>query len=323
MNKNFISSAQNLIEIEQKTIANLKNQLDGNFEDACQSILDISGKVIIIGLGKSGHIGNKIAATLASTGTSAFFINAAEANHGDLGMIDKNDIVMAISYSGRTDELLNLVPRLKHIGVKMIAITGNQKSPLARKSDILLHIPIAKEACPHNLAPTSSTTATLVLGDALAIALLEAKNFSAEDFAKSHPAGQLGRQLNLRVKDLMVTDDAIPKVAESTSLRDAILMMNEKKLGMTCVTNDQQQMLGVFTDGDLRRALTAHSNPNSVIMNQIMSTSVKTISANTLAKDALSIMQENKITSLAILDQNKHIEGILHIHHLLQSGIIE
>ncbi len=323
MNKNFIRSAQNLIDIEQKTIANLKNQLDVNFEDACQSILDISGKVIIIGLGKSGHIGNKIAATLASTGTSAFFINAAEANHGDLGMIDKNDIVIAISYSGRTDELLNLIPRLKHIGVKMIAITGNQKSPLALKSDILLHIPIAKEACPHNLAPTSSTTATLVLGDALAIALLEAKNFSAEDFAKSHPAGQLGRQLNLRVKDLMVTDDAIPKVAESTSLRDAILMMNEKKLGMTCVTNDKQQMLGVFTDGDLRRALTAHPNPNSVIMNQIMSTSVKTISANTLAKDALLIMQENKITSLAILDQNKHIEGILHIHHLLQSGIIE
>ena len=318
---NFISSARRTVKMEADAVAELEQRIGGDFARACELLLATPGRVIVTGMGKSGHIANKVAATLASTGTPSFYVHPGEASHGDMGMITADDSVLALSNSGSTPELLTLLPLLKRQGNTLISMTGNPASELAKASDAHLDSSVATEACPLDLAPTSSTTTALVMGDALAIALLEARGFTAEDFAFSHPGGTLGRKLLLKVSDVMQSGDELPTVAPATVMADALFEISSKGLGMTTVINDSGGLLGVFTDGDLRRALDAKTDLNSTAIAELMSTNVKTVTSDMLAAEALRIMEENKISSLAVVDRDSRLTGVVHLLGLLRAGI--
>lgn len=318
----IISLAKNVFAIEAQAISALSDNLDTNFADAVNFLLACSGRVVVTGMGKSGHIGGKIAATLASTGTPAFFVHPGEASHGDLGMITKEDTVIAISNSGETSEILSLLPMLKRFGITLIAITGQPNSTLATAANTHLNISVKEEACPLGLAPTSSTTATLAMGDALAIAALKCRGFTKEEFAMSHPGGALGKRLLLLVGDLMQKDQGIPLVNEDTPLIDTLTEMTEKALGLTCIQNSQGKLVGIYTDGDLRRTLLNNNfDMQKTKVKDVMTRKCKSISANTLAAEALEIMEKNKITSLVVVNNSNIPEGIIHMHHLLQAGL--
>lgn len=318
----FAESALRTIALEQAAIAELATRIDSTFEQACQLLMHCSSRVILLGMGKSGHIANKIAATLASTGTPAFFVHPGEASHGDMGMITAKDVVVALSYSGTTSEIVTLLPMLKRLGTPLIAITGAPKSMLAKAADVHLNVQVSTEACPLNLAPTSSTTATLVMGDALAIALLEAKGFSAKDFAFSHPGGALGRKLLLKVSDIMHSGKALPQVSQDTRFADALMEMTQKGMGMTAVVNAQGQLAGIYTDGDLRRSLDHSQDLRECHISRLMTHDPIIAQADMLAAQALKIMQQHKINALIVCDQNQHPVGALNMHDLLVAGVI-
>ena len=308
----LIDSGKRTISIEQQCIAELNERLDESFIHACELILACQGRIVVTGMGKSGHIARKIAATLSSTGTPAMFVHPAEASHGDLGMITDKDVVMALSNSGTTEELMNILPLLKRKGVPFITLTGNPESTLAQTADANLDVSVSQEACPLGQAPTSSTTAALVMGDALAMALLEARGFTEEDFAFSHPGGRLGRRLLLKVKDLMHKGGEIPKVAPNTLLKDALYEISAKGLGMTTIVDNQGHLQGVFTDGDLRRALDA----------SVMTQHGKTITPQAMATEAARLMEENRIYTLIVIDDKGALQGVIRMHDLLQANVI-
>ena len=308
--------------METQAVNDLHDRVDGSFVIACETLLACEGRVIVTGMGKSGHIGNKIAATLASTGTPAFFVHPGEASHGDLGMITKNDVVLALSNSGNTAEVITLLPLIKRLGIPLVSMTGDTNSALAQAAVANLDVGIAEEACPLNLAPTTSTTVTLVMGDALAIALLESRGFSAEDFAFSHPGGALGRKLLLRVSDIMHADNEVPRVTPETPLHNALLEMTEKGFGMTTITNTQGELLGVFTDGDLRRIIDSKADLSSVNMSQVMTENPKTVNHDMLVAEALTIMEKASITAVVVEDTSNHPIGVLHMHDILRAGVI-
>lgn len=318
----YISAGLRAISIERDAISSMTQRLDAQFTQACELMLNCAGRIVVMGMGKSGHIGKKIAATLASTGTPAFFVHPAEASHGDLGMITPNDIVLAISYSGSSQEIVTLLPMLKRRNIRIISMTGNSGSTLAEVSEAHLNVAVETEACPLDLAPTASTTATLVMGDALAIALLEARGFTEEDFAFSHPGGALGRKLLLRVVDVMHTGDKIPFVMADTALSQALLTMTEKGFGMTTVVDANHQLLGIFTDGDLRRSLDKGIDLSKAKIGDIMNRTPKTISNKALAAEALNIMEAKKITALVVRDEEHCPVGVIHMHDLLRAGVV-
>jgi arabinose-5-phosphate isomerase len=318
----FLTSATQVFNTEIAAIQHIKSTLNATFNQTCQMLLDTPGKVVVIGMGKSGHIGGKIAATLASTGTPAFFVHPGEASHGDLGMITEQDTVIAISNSGQTEEVLGLIPVLKRRQIRLISMTGNKDSLLAKSSDIHLNIDIPQEACPFNLAPTASTTATLVMGDAIAVALLTAKGFTEEDFALSHPGGALGKRLLLRVCDIMHQGDKIPMVLDSVQVKEALIEITSKRLGMTCVVDKNQKLVGVFTDGDLRRLLNQNDQISRMKITEVMTKSPQTIKANILAVEALAVIEDTKINQLIVTDSNNHPIGALNMHDLLQAGVV-
>ena len=318
----LIQSAQRTVRLELEAIEALFERINPDFVRACELLLACRGRVVVVGMGKSGHIGNKIAATLASTGTPAFFVHPAEASHGDMGMITRDDVVLALSNSGSTAEILTLLPLIKRLGITLISMTGNPDSQLAQAAEANLDARVAQEACPLNLAPTSSTTASLVLGDALAIALLEARGFTAEDFAFSHPGGALGRRLLLKVENVMHSGDALPQVARGTLLREALLEMTRKGLGMTVVLEADGRLAGVFTDGDLRRTLDRGIDVRNISIDSVMTTHGKTARAEMLAADALKIMEDNKINSLVVIDAEDRPIGALNMHDLLRAGVM-
>ncbi len=320
--RSFIETAQRTIALEQDAVAALKNRIDDNFTKACSLMLDCSGRVIVMGMGKSGHIANKIAATLASTGTPAHFVHPAEASHGDIGMITEQDVVLALSNSGTTEELLSILPVLKRKGVALIAMTGDVKSILARSADVNLDASVETEACPLGLAPTTSTTASLVLGDALAMALLEARGFTAEDFAFSHPGGNLGRRLLLKVENVMHAGKDIPVVSADTPVSQSLLEISAKKLGMTTIKNAAGELVGVFTDGDLRRLLDQNKDLQMTQIGEVMTSSFRSINANALASEAAKLMQDNEIYSLVVLDEKQSLEGIVTMHDLLKANVV-
>ena len=319
-NSSFINDALHTINLEIESLMSLKKYIDQSFIAACELILKCQGRVIIIGMGKSGHIASKIAATLASTGTPSFFMHPAEAGHGDFGMIMQQDIVIAISNSGSTTELISLIPMIKRLNIPLISISSKPQSALAQAANVSLNLGVNKEACPHNLAPTSSTTATLVLGDALAIVLLNTKNFSAKDFAISHPSGVLGKRLLLKVSDLMKTGSALPMITSQSTLEDAILEISSKGLGMCLVSDDKKTLHGIFTDGDLRRIFQQSLYQKGVKITDVMGKKTKTITDDAMAVDALGIMNQLKITTLAVLSGNE-IAGVIHMHDLVREGI--
>jgi arabinose-5-phosphate isomerase len=318
----LIQSAQRTIRLELDAIEDLLQRINGDFIRACELILASKGRVVVVGMGKSGHIGNKIAATLASTGTTAFFVHPAEASHGDMGMITRDDVVLALSNSGSTAEIVTLLPLIKRLGITLISMTGNPESPLAKAAEVNLDARVAQEACPLNLAPTSSTTVSLVLGDALAIALLEARGFTAEDFAFSHPGGALGRRLLLKVENVMHAGASLPQVKRGTSLRDALLEMTQKGLGMTVVIEDDGRLAGIFTDGDLRRTLDRNIDVRETVIDQVMTANGKTARADMLAAEALKIMEDHKISSLVVIDEHQQPIGALNMHDLLRAGVM-
>jgi arabinose-5-phosphate isomerase len=318
----LLALAADVIDIEARAVETLKSRLDTNFAAACQLCLDTPGRIVVTGMGKSGHVSNKIAATLASTGTPAFFMHPAEASHGDLGMITDQDTLLAISYSGETAEVVTILPVVKRMGARLLSITGNPASTMARAADVHLDISVAEEACPLNLAPTASTTATLAMGDALAVALLKLRGFTAEDFARSHPSGSLGKRLLLRVSDVMRSGDRVPSVSKEVTLRDALLEMTDKGLGMTAIVDGEDTILGIFTDGDLRRSLDEGADIRTTIIGDIMHTRCKTTSADVLAAEALHLLEENKITSLLVADDDKRLVGALNIHDLFREGLM-
>lgn len=320
--RDLIDSAQRTIRLELEAVQELLPRIDANFIKACELILSCKGRVVVVGMGKSGHIGNKIAATLASTGTTSFFVHPAEASHGDMGMITKDDIVLALSNSGSTAEIVTLLPLIKRLGIRLISMTGNPDSPLAKAAEVNLDARVSQEACPLNLAPTSSTTASLVLGDALAIALLEARGFTAEDFAFSHPGGALGRRLLLKVENVMHAGDALPRVRRGTSLRDALLEMTQKGLGMTVVMEDDGRLAGIFTDGDLRRTLDKGIDVRQALIDEVMTPHGKTARAEMLAAEALKIMEDHKISALVVVDDQDKPVGALNMHDLLRAGVM-
>ena len=321
-NDDLLALATSVLDIEARAVETLKSRLNEGFIAACDLCMDTPGRVVVTGMGKSGHVSNKIAATLASTGTPAFFMHPAEASHGDLGMITDQDLLLAISYSGETEEVVTILPVVKRIGAKLISMTGNPKSTMAREADVHLDISVTKEACPHNLAPTASTTATLAMGDALAVALLEKRGFTAEDFARSHPSGALGKRLLLRVSDVMHTGDRIPEVKADVTLRDALLEMTAKALGMTAITDDDRRILGIYTDGDLRRTLDTGADIRATLIRDVMHTDCKTVNQDTLAAEALHMLEENKITGLLVTDDNGALVGALNIHDLFREGLM-
>ncbi len=318
----FISSGLRTIRIESAAVNALSQRIDSEFNKACQLILNCSGRIIVTGMGKSGHVGKKIAATLASTGTPAFFVHPAEASHGDMGMITPQDVVLALSYSGTSNEILTLLPLFKRSGIKIISMTGNPNSTLAEVSEAHINVAVEIEACPLDLAPTASTTATLVMGDALAIALLEARGFTAEDFAFSHPGGALGRKLLLRVIDLMHTGDRIPRVSANASLHQALITMTEKGFGLTTIVDDKDQLLGIYTDGDLRRTIDKGIDLNTAAIRDLMNRTPKTVSDKALAAEALKIMEDLKITALIVRNEQQCPVGVLHMHDLLRAGVV-
>jgi arabinose-5-phosphate isomerase len=318
----LISMGRRVIEIEATAVAALGERIGEDFAAAARLMYDCRGRVIVTGMGKSGHIGGKIAATLASTGTPAFFVHPGEASHGDLGMLTGNDVVMALSNSGETAEILTILPLIKRLALPLIALTGKADSTLARRADVHLDVSVAVEACPLDLAPTSSTTATLAVGDALAIALLEAREFTAEDFAMAHPGGALGRRLLLRLEDVMHGGDAMPVVAEDTPLTDALLEMTRTRLGMTGVVDGDGRLSGLFTDGDLRRALDDGADVRTTPIAEVMTRSPRTANPDMLAAEALHMMEAHKINGLMVVDDTRRPIGALNMHDLLRAGVV-
>ena len=311
-----------VIQVEAEAIQALSAHINSNFVNACKLIFSCKGRVIVTGMGKSGHIAGKIAATLASTGTPAFFVHPGEASHGDLGMITPQDVVLALSNSGETEEILTILPLLKRIGVPLIAMTGNPASTLGKMATTHINVSVSQEACPLGLAPTSSTTAALVMGDALAVSLLEARGFTRDDFALSHPGGSLGRRLLLRVSDIMHTGTDIPSVPKQVFISHALLEMSEKKLGMTAVIDSQNKVIGVFTDGDLRRTLAKNINLNETAISEVMTQACTVISADILAAEAMQIMESKQINALLVVDNDRKAIGALNMHDLLRAGIV-
>jgi arabinose-5-phosphate isomerase len=318
----LIELGRQALTIEIDGLSALVPRLGYEFARACRICLNCRGRVVVTGMGKSGHIGGKIAATLASTGTPSFFLHPGEASHGDVGMITREDVLLALSNSGETDEILTIVPAIKRLGVPMITFTGNPASSLARAATVHVDIGVAAEACPLNLAPTASTTAALAVGDALAVALLKARGFTEEDFARSHPAGALGRRLLLHVKDVMRTGDALPKVAPSVPLADGLIEMSRKGLGMTAIVDPRDRVLGVFTDGDLRRALDRSADLKRTRMDEVMTRQAKRIGADALAAEAVLLMETHRITSLIVVDNEDVLVGALNVHDLLRAGVV-
>ena len=318
----LLASARRVFEIERDALGAVHDRLDGGFTRACELILATQGRVVCIGMGKSGHIARKMAATLASTGTPAFYVHPGEAGHGDLGMITDADIVLALSNSGETDELVTLLPVLARQGNQLIAMTGRPQSTLARRADAHIDASVPAEACPLDLAPTSSTTAALVLGDALAVALLEARGFTADDFARSHPAGALGRRLLLHIRDVMHAGDDVPRVADSATLGEALMEMSRKRLGMTAVVDDDGRLAGLFTDGDLRRALDSGADVRGTRIDEVMTRDPKAIGADDLAVEAAQMMETHKINALLVLDDERRVVGALNIHDLLRARVV-
>lgn len=317
-----LATGRDALRIEAEAVAALVTRLDAAFVAACRCLLQVRGRVVVTGMGKSGHVGGKVAATLASTGTPAFFLHPAEASHGDLGMITRDDAVIALSNSGETAELLALVPTLRRLGVPVVALTGNPGSSLALAATVHLDVSVPAEACPLNLAPTASTTATLAMGDALAVALLELRGFTAEDFARSHPGGALGRRLLLHVEDVMRKGADIPVVGPDTPLRDGLLEMSGKGLGMTAVADAAGQLLGVFTDGDLRRTLDHTTDVRAARMKDVMTAGPKRITPHALAVDAVQLMEAHRITALPVVDDTGKLVGALNVHDLLRAGVM-
>ncbi|MEC9407173.1 MAG: KpsF/GutQ family sugar-phosphate isomerase [Abyssibacter sp.] len=311
-----------VLRIEGEAIDKLVERIDHSFVRACELCIACSARIVVVGMGKSGHIGNKIAATLASTGTPAFFVHPGEASHGDLGMITRDDVVLALSNSGETAEITAILPLIKRLGVPLIAMTGKPDSTLARMADVHLHVGVDKEACPLNLAPTASTTAALAMGDALAVALLEARGFTEADFALSHPGGSLGRRLLLKIDDLLHTGDRIPRVTETVTVAQALVEMTQKGLGMTVVDDAEGRMLGIYTDGDLRRTLDRGLDVHSTPITEVMARQPKSIQPGTLAAEAVKIMQDHSITTLVVCDEQRRVSGLLHMHELLRAGVV-
>jgi len=320
--RDYLASAKRTIKLEAEAVTAQAAHLDENFSRGCELMLNCKGRVVVTGMGKSGHIGNKIAATLASTGTPAFFVHPGEASHGDLGMITRGDVVIALSNSGETSEVTTLLPLLKRQAIPLISITGSKSSTLAKFSDAHLLIDIQQEACPLDLAPTSSTTAALVIGDALAIALLEARGFSAEDFAFSHPGGSLGRRLLLKVSDIMHSGDRLPLVNSGTALQAVLLEITQKGLGMAGIVSATGTLLGIYTDGDLRRTLDQGLDIRTVLVDDVMTSAPITVSADQLAAEAVEVMQQKKINALLVTNQSNHPVGALNMHDLLRAGVI-
>tara|TARA_B110000483_G_scaffold86141_1_gene106378 strand:- start:172 stop:1143 length:972 start_codon:yes stop_codon:yes gene_type:complete len=318
----YLKVARRTIRMEFEAIELLEQRIGDAFVRACKLIMNCSGRVVVTGMGKSGHIGRKIAATFASTGTPAFFVHPGEASHGDIGMITKNDVVLALSNSGTTSEVVTLLPQIKRIGVPLICMTGNPLSTLAKAAEAHLDVQVTCEACPLGLAPTTSTTVTLVMGDALAIALLEARGFTAEDFAFSHPGGALGKNLLIKVDDIMHSGTRLPKVNIHEPLKQALLEMSNKGFGMTTVVNDTGTLFGVFTDGDLRRAVDANIDINSINVSEATKPGCKSVHQDALAAEALKIIEDCQITTLVIEDSDHRPVGILHLHDILRAGIL-
>jgi len=320
--RNLVAAATRVLDIEARAVNELVSRLGDAFVAACRLCLEIDGRVVVTGMGKSGHIGGKIAATLASTGTPSFFMHPAEASHGDLGMITSHDLMLAVSYSGETDEVITILPLVKRMGAKLISMTGKPQSTLAKAADVHLDIHVSEEACPLNLAPTASTTAALAMGDALAVALLESRGFTAEDFARSHPSGRLGKRLLLRVADVMHVGSEVPSVLASVSVSKGLMEMTEKGLGMTAIVDNDGRILSVFTDGDLRRALDSEINVHKVEMKAVMHAGCITVSPDDMATKAVNVLEENKITSLLVADDENRLVGALNVHDLFRAGVM-
>ncbi|MCP4979968.1 MAG: KpsF/GutQ family sugar-phosphate isomerase [Gammaproteobacteria bacterium] len=317
----YIELGLAVLSAEAEAITALTERLDQSFHDACDLVLNCQGRIVVTGMGKSGHIANKISATLASTGTPSFFMHSGEASHGDLGMITADDLVVALSNSGETSEITLLLPLLKRLGIPLLALTGNPASTLARSANIHLDVSVTKEACPLGLAPTSSTTATLAMGDALAVAVLEARGFTEQDFALSHPGGNLGRRLLLRVSDIMHTGNAIPLVTPDSTLKETLLEMTAKGLGMAGVT-ENGQLVGIYTDGDLRRTFEKMPDIGSALVRDFMTANCVTIAAEQIASEALKVMHDSKINALMVVDGNLTVQGALNMHDLLRAGVV-
>jgi arabinose-5-phosphate isomerase len=317
-----LAAGRRALAIEADAVAALAGRLDASFVAACRLLMGCRGRVVVTGMGKSGHVAGKIAATLASTGTPSFFLHPAEASHGDLGMITREDAVLALSNSGETAEILTILPLIRRMGVPLVSMTGNPASTLAREGRVHLDVSVPAEACPLNLAPTTSTTAALAMGDALAVALLELRGFTPEDFALSHPGGSLGRRLLLRVEDVMRTGDALPSVDEGTSLSAGLLEMSRKGLGLTAIVDSQGKVAGIFTDGDLRRALDGQIDVHGTCMREVMTRGCKTIGPGELAAEAVHLMERHRITGLLVVDESDHLVGALNVHDLLRAGVM-
>ncbi len=317
----LLGAARRALGIEAQAVTALQSRLDERFAEACRICLACQARVVVSGMGKSGHIARKIAATLASTGTPAFFLHPAEAGHGDLGMITRSDVMLALSNSGETEELVLLVPHLKRLGVPLILMSGAPDSTLARVATVALDVSVPEEACPLNLAPTASTTATLAMGDALAVTLLEARGFTAQDFARSHPGGALGKRLLLRVEDVMRTGSDLPRVSPETPLREALLEISRKGFGMTVIVDAQDRLLGVFTDGDLRRALDRQVDLDGAAMQAVMTARCKTIGPHELAAEAVHLMERHRINAIPVVEAGKLI-GLFNVHDLLRAGVM-
>lgn len=318
---NFCTLGLAVIETEAQAVFELTQRIDAHFEKACEILLACKGRIVVTGMGKSGHIANKMAATFSSTGSPAFFMHPGEASHGDLGMITRQDVVVAISHSGNTVEIVTLLPLLKRLEVPMITLTGNIDSILAKTADVNLNVSIKQEACPLGLAPTTSTTVSLVMGDALAVALLQARGFSAEDFALSHPGGALGKKLLLRIDELCHKGQHLPLSNETDTISKALIEVTDKKLGMTCVVNHHGHLLGVYTDGDVRRTLTNQYDINTTALKDVMTRNCRTVKKELLAAEALAIMQKFSITSLVVIDDDNRPYGVIHLHDLLRAGV--
>ena len=321
MTKPLLEIAKAVVQTEADSILILKDRIDQTFIDACQLMLSCQGKVILIGMGKSGHIAKKIAATLASTGTPSFYVHPGEAGHGDLGMVNNKDVVIIISYSGESDEIITLLPSIKRLNIAVISMTGNSSSTIAEESDVHLDVSVDQEACPHNLTPTSSTTVALVMGDAIAITLLNARGFTPEDFAKSHPSGALGRRLLTVVSNIMKSGDDIPIVLKETSIIDSLLVMSQKSLGMVLIADKNNTLLGIFTDGDLRRAIEKNINFQDLSIKDIMTQNYKSIQPNKPALIALQMMEEYSLNSLPVVDGNNQVIGAINMHTLMQAKV--
>jgi len=319
--KDIIEKGREIVRIEAQAVSELESRIGESFAEAVNLIYNAKGRVVLTGTGKSGIIARKIAATMNSTGTPSAFMHPSDAMHGDLGMVTPNDIVICISKSGNTAELKELLPRLKHIGVKLIAIVGNLNSFLAKQSDLVLDITVKEEACPYDLAPTSSTTVALVIGDALAITLLQKRNFTKEDFAMFHPGGSLGKQLLLKVESLMISGENVPIVRENVPLSEAIVEISSKRLGATCIVDEKGVLCGILTDGDLRRLLQRTTDISNLVVSQVMTRNPKTIRKDILAAQALTIMENYKITQLIVIDENQHPIGMIHMHDLVEAGL--